>query len=201
MNIVYILGTNHSNIFGIFSFVYLYEYYHLLYFKPKIFHLHSHFWYFPSILLHQDGQEKCSWLYFGCWIKKSTITWSTISLNKHNLDTRHSSEYKTSHNSQKQLTEPKSSDECRTKKYFQYAENMFPLFFAFLKFTLFKFLNKSWWLQYSCLKTYTNHFLFIAIPTTYLFNYSDGPASIHSSVKLVNFLRYHYELQNLITMK
>ena len=31
------------------------------------------------------------------------------------------------------LSDVSYSDECRTKKYFQYAENMFPLFFAILK--------------------------------------------------------------------
>ena len=32
------------------------------------------------------------------------------------------------------LSDVSYSDECRTKKYFQYAENMFPLFSAILKF-------------------------------------------------------------------
>ena len=32
------------------------------------------------------------------------------------------------------LSDVSYSDECRTKKYFQYAENMFPLFFAILKY-------------------------------------------------------------------
>ena len=32
------------------------------------------------------------------------------------------------------LSDVSYSDECQTKKYFQYAENMFPLFFAILKF-------------------------------------------------------------------
>ena len=32
------------------------------------------------------------------------------------------------------LSDVSYSDECRTKKYFQYAENMFQLFFAILKF-------------------------------------------------------------------
>ena len=32
------------------------------------------------------------------------------------------------------LSDVSYSDECRTKKYFQYAENIFPLFFAILKF-------------------------------------------------------------------
>ena len=32
------------------------------------------------------------------------------------------------------LSDVSYSDECRTKKYFQYAENMFPLFFAILIF-------------------------------------------------------------------
>ena len=35
------------------------------------------------------------------------------------------------------------SDECRTKKYFQYAENMIPLFLAILKFCSTKHLFKE----------------------------------------------------------
>ena len=44
-------------------------------------------------------------------------------------------------------------DECRAKKYFQYAENMFPLFFVILKFCSTKYLFNNlptssatfWW--------------------------------------------------------
>ena len=38
------------------------------------------------------------------------------------------------------LSDVSYSDECRTKKYFQYAENMIPLFFAILKFCTTKHL-------------------------------------------------------------
>ena len=36
------------------------------------------------------------------------------------------------------LSDVSYSDECRSKKYFQYAENMFPLFFAILKFPIYQ---------------------------------------------------------------
>ena len=39
------------------------------------------------------------------------------------------------------LSDVSYSDECRTKKYFQYAENMIPLFFALLKGYRFKRLR------------------------------------------------------------
>ena len=41
------------------------------------------------------------------------------------------------------LSDVSYSDECRTKKYFQYAENMIPLFLVILKFYSSKHLFKN----------------------------------------------------------
>ena len=41
------------------------------------------------------------------------------------------------------------SDECRTKKYFQYAENMIPLFLAILKFWSYLKILLPFWVNIS----------------------------------------------------